>query len=138
MLKTTAVFATLIVLIGPVSYLITPAESRHITIFIPSFFGGLLLACVLLSLLGKKARMIFMHLAVLLALLGASGIMMGGPKALAWVGGTEPDKPRAVISQLLMGGLSLALFVFMIQSFIEARKSAKLDAGAELEAGPDA
>lgn len=91
------------------------------TAFIPSFFGVLM---IIGAVIGLKPGMHKhgAHVAAGVALLGVlGGLGMGLPKLL---GGTVTE---AVISQLILGVLSLIVLVAAIQSFIAARKAKASD-----------
>lgn len=112
-IKATVFASVLLILLGVGFYLGTGRAS--VTALIPAFFGLPLLLCALISRTPRSTK-IAMHIAVLLALLGAAGSarVFGDPSKF-----TQP----AGIAQLAMFALCLALIVIYIRSFIAARRA---------------
>jgi hypothetical protein len=110
-----------LVVLGIGGYIVSGAAS--ITALIPAFIGALF---VLLGLLGRKEnlRKHVMHAAILLALLALGGTFGGITKLLAWLGGTPPERPMAVVAQAITALLCVLLIGGGIRSFLAARKIA--------------
>jgi len=91
------------------------------TALIPAAFGVLLAICggvVMLRPDVKILRMIFMHLAPLVALLGAVGGVMRLPKSFS-----EGGNAVAGTQQALMAVICLAYVILAVKSFIDARRA---------------
>jgi hypothetical protein len=127
MAKTTIGFGVALILLGGISFFAT--GSIHPTALIPAYFGLALTICgVLANSPDDKRRMIVMHIAVTIGLLGflGSGVMAiietaksrGGPLA----------HPAAVESQVVMALVCLAYVGLCVRSFIAARRGRKLQA----------
>lgn len=127
MAKLTIGFGIVLILLGAISFFAT--GSIHPTALIPAYFGVALTICgVLADSPSDKRRMIVMHIAVTVGLLGflGSGIMAvvetmkahGGPLA----------HPAAVESQAAMAVICLIYVGLCVRSFIAARRGRKLEA----------
>ena len=127
MAKLTIGFGVVLILLGAISFFGT--GSVHPTALIPAYFGVALSVCGLLANSpNEKLRMVVMHIAVTIGLLGflGSGIMAiieitrahGGPLA----------HPEAVESQAAMAVISLIYVGLCIRSFIAARRGRELEA----------
>ncbi len=109
----TIVISGLLIVVGVGFYFATGRAS--LTALIPAFLGLPLLLCGLASV-GPRSTMIAMHLAVLLAALGA--IAAGGRIASSL---SEPN--ALVITELaIMFVLCVSLTTIYVRSFIRARK----------------
>jgi hypothetical protein len=109
-----------LVLLGVAGY--TVSRGASVTALIPSFIGAVL---VLLGLVGRKEKLRkhAMHLSMLIALLAIAGTFRGVAGLIAWLGGTPPERPLAVVSQVITALLCLLLLIGGIRSFITARKA---------------
>jgi hypothetical protein len=127
MAKLTIGFGIVLILLGAISFFAT--GSIHPTALIPAYFGVALTICgVVANSPNDKRRMIVMHMAVTVGLLGflGSGIMAvvetmkahGGPLA----------HPAAVESQAAMAVVCLIYVGLCVRSFIAARRGRKLEA----------
>lgn len=127
MAKVTIGFGILLIAIGAIGFFGT--GSTHPTALIPAYWGIALTICgILANSPGEKRRMIVMHIAVTVGLLGflGSGIMAivetvkahGGPLA----------HPAAVESQAAMAVICLVYVGLGVRSFIAARRGRKLEA----------
>jgi len=127
MAKLTVAFGIVLILLGAISFFGT--GSMHPTALIPAYFGIALTLCgVLTNSPSEKRRMVVMHIAVTVGLLGflGSGIMAvveairahGGPLA----------HPAAVESQAAMAVICLVYVGLCVRSFIAARRSRNLAA----------
>ena len=127
MAKLTIAFGIVLILLGAISFFAT--GSIHPTALIPAYFGVAITICgVLANSPSEKRRMIVMHIAVTVGLLGflGSGIMAlveavkahGGPLA----------HPAAVESQATMAVICLVYVGLCVRSFIAARRGRQLAA----------
>ena len=92
------------------------------TALIPSVIG------LIVTTLGGVAtserwRKHAMHAALLVALLGFLGTVMGIPKVVSLLQGAQIERPAAAIAQTLTAILCLILLAFGIKSFIDARRN---------------
>ncbi len=123
MAKLTIVFGVLLILTGAVAY----AEAgHHPHSFIPVGFG-LLLAIfgALANTPDSKKRMLFMHIAVTVGLLGFLGTLPGIIATIRRAAGQVVASPAhdAAIVQTVMGGLCFVFVALCVRSFIAARRS---------------
>ena len=127
MAKVTIGFGILLIAIGAIGFFGT--GSVHPTALIPAYWGIALTICgILANSPSDNRRMVVMHIAVTIGLLGflGSGIMAivetvkahGGPLA----------HPAAVESQAAMAVICLVYVGLCIRSFIAARRGRKLEA----------
>jgi len=110
-----------LIALGAAGYVASGAAS--VTALIPAFIGAALVA---LGLLGRteKLRRHALHGAMLVALLAIVGTFRGFLSLFAWLGGTDPARPMAVIAQVLTAVLCAWLLVSGVRSFIAARRDA--------------
>ena len=122
MARVTIAFGAALIVLGAVSFFAT--GGTHPTALIPVYFGiGLLVCGFLANSPSDKRRMIVMHIAVTIGVLGflGSGVMAiletvrahGGPLA----------HPAAVESQAAMAIICVVYVGLCIRSFIAARRS---------------
>lgn len=117
MVKITTFFSLLLIVQGIIFWGLADFEMGRFTAAIPSFFGVLMLLCAVVAGALPKSRMHVMHLAVLLALLGAiGGIVMGG-RGL----GKDPLEMTKIVDQGLLALFCIIYLVFAVRSFIAAR-----------------
>jgi hypothetical protein len=127
MAKVTIGFGIVLILLGAIGFFAT--GSTHPTALIPACWGITLTICgILANSPDDKRRMLVMHIAVTVGLLGflGSGIMAivetvkahGGPLA----------HPAAVESQAAMAAICLVYVGLCVRSFIAARRNRKLEA----------
>lgn len=122
MAKLTIGFGVLLGLIGAGYFVAT--GSAHPTALIPLWFGLALIICGVLSLTeNARRRMLWMHVAVTIALLGF--LFPGFMAIKEWVAaGSGPlAHPAAVQEQAVMSIACLILTVLCARSFIVARRS---------------
>lgn len=91
------------------------------TALIPAALGVLIALAGLLAR-NPRLRMHAMHVAVLVALLGALGCVPGVLKLPTLLGGTA-ERPVAVGAQVITFVVCLAFVAIAVRSFIEARRS---------------
>ncbi len=122
MSKKTRIFGILLIILGIAGYIASGAAS--LTALIPAIFGVVFL---LLGIIGEKEsrRMIAMHVAQLLALLGIIGSFTGILNVISWLGGNQEVNMFAASVQALMALLCIGYLVIGIKSFIDARRSPK-------------
>jgi hypothetical protein len=129
MAKMTMGFGVALVLLGALGFVLT--GSAHPTALIPVYFGLALGVCgILASSENPKRRMLWMHIAVTLGLVG---VLIPGVKAItalvkAHANGTEVASRAAVHEQLLMALICMVFVVLCVRSFIAARRSRTLSA----------
>ena len=112
--KPTLVFAALLIALGAGAFVISGSR----TALLPAFFGGALAVLAGLALAFAGARRHLMHVAAVVALLGALA------PAAALVIRAAQMSPLALSVNVGMLALSAALLAMMVRSFIAARRSA--------------
>jgi hypothetical protein len=118
-----------LVILGAGGYAITGGASW--TALIPAIAGALFLLLGWIATRGPGPRKHAMHAAAALALLGALATgPMSIPRLIAWMGGTAPARPAAVVAQAIMALLCLVLLVLAVRSFIAARRTRSAGAGS--------
>ena len=122
MANVTLRIAVILIFLGVIFFVITGA---HVfPPLIPAVFGVVLL---LLGLLARsddaKRRMIIMHIAVTVGLIGfLVPAIRGGGFLIAWYGHGIPFIMREVQEQLLMAFICLVYVVLCVRSFIAVRR----------------
>ena len=112
MYKITIIFGLLLMATGLAGYFGTGAKS--LTALIPSAIGIILLFCGFLAA-NENRRMVAMHIAVLIGLLGALGLI---PQLM------KENQPPAVLASKIMTLILCVVFVGLcIRSFIQARRA---------------
>lgn len=122
MAKTTVIFGAVLIVLGLAGFLLT--GSKFPTSLIPVGFG------ILLAIFGRmaespepKRRMLFMHIAVTVGLLG----FLGTATSLFYIfqlwGGKTFPYPAAVEEKAAMAALCLIFVLLCVRSFIAARRS---------------
>jgi hypothetical protein len=120
--KLTIGFGVLLGLIG-LGYFVATG-SAHPTSLIPLWFGLVLIVCGVLSLTeNTRQRMLWMHIAVTIALFGF--IFPGFMAIKEWVAahGGPLAHPAAVQEQAVMSIVCFILTALCVRSFIAARRS---------------
>ena len=115
------VFGGLLVAVGLIGYLHPETfgafDKISPTALIPSFIGGVIVLCGLVTLIKPSARKHAMHLAALAGVLGALGGFMPLFRS-------EFNFEKAsAISGVFTIGLSLAFVLLCVKSFISARQA---------------
>jgi hypothetical protein len=122
MAKLTILFGVLLIVLGLVGYLAT--GHTHPTALIPSAFGLLLgILGVLANTSDSKRRMLFMHIAVTVGLLGFLFTVMGLVQWFEMMAGHTFPYPSAVESKAAMSILCLVFVLLCVRSFITARRA---------------
>ena len=122
MAKLTIGFGVLLGLIGAGYFVAT--GSAHPTALIPLWFGCALIICgVLAATENARRRMLWMHIAVTIALFGF--LFPGFMAIKEWVAaGSGPlTHPLAAQEQAVMSVVCLILTLLCVRSFIAARRS---------------
>lgn len=128
MVRTTLIFAVLLIANGLAGYLLSAVGSdagpASVTALIPAFFG---IALFLTGLVAAKPslRKHAMHVAALIGLLGFIGSAMRLPKSWASLSSESGGMPLAFMSQSLMALLCLIFLIACIRSFVSARLLSK-------------
>jgi hypothetical protein len=123
MRKLTATLALVLIALGVGLYVGTDRES--VTALIPAFFGVAFGLCAILASTPVRRRHA-LHVAALLALLGAGGGARGIPDVVTLLGGGSVERPAAAWGQLAMMLLCLLFLGFAIRSFVVARRATSL------------
>lgn len=95
----------------------------HFTALIPAVIGVLILLFGALAIFRENLRKHMMHGALLVALLGFLGTVMGVVKLFTLIAGGSVERPLAVVSQSLTAVLCLVFIILGIRSFIAARRA---------------
>lgn len=120
MAKTTIWFGLALVVLGIVAYVGSGADS--VTALIPSVLGAVL-AGLGAAAREESRRALMMHIAVLVALVGFLGSVMGVIDLPDLIAGDPVERPWAVAAQSIMAAVLLVFLVLAIKSFIDARKA---------------
>ena len=122
MAKLTVAFGVVLILLGGVSFVLT--GHRFPTSLIPAAFG------ILLVIFGSMAesplprrRMLFMHIAVTVGLLGFLGTAQGLFQLIQLVKGKLFTYPAAVEEKAAMAALMFIYVLLCVRSFITARRT---------------
>lgn len=122
MAKTTIVTGMLLTLLGVVFYAAAfqlGATSRSATALIPSFVGVPLILLGYGAVIKPTLRKHFIHVAVVLALLG----FLASFGRLTMVMVREPNFGPAVIANMIMSAICITYVILAVRSFIEARRA---------------
>lgn len=124
MAKVTVAFGVLLILLGAGAYFLLGQHSHGIHSLIPAAFGLLLVIFgVLANTEVAKKRMLFMHIAVTVGLLGFLGTIPGIIGVIKMVSGGFVARPEAARVQAMMGTLCLIYVLLCVRSFITARRA---------------
>ncbi len=127
MAKMTIGFAVVLVALGVWGFVAT--GSAHPTALIPVWFGLALAVCgVLARTEDAKRRMLWMHVAVTVGLLGFLGAGLRATMAVVKAHGAPLAHPVAVEDQAAMAAVCVVYVGLCVRSFIAARRSGKLSA----------
>ena len=116
--KVTIVAGFILVILGIVGGIISlQSDNFSPTAFIPAALGVVLIICGILAPKSKKSRIITMHIAPLVALLGIFGSLIPG-------GGLDfSAKPTPSTFKLLTAVTCAVYVILCVRSFIVARKA---------------
>lgn len=122
MAKITITIGLLLILLGFIGY---EAPSVHsLTALIPAAFGAVLLVLGFLARTPvQKKRMIIMHIAVTVGLIGFLGTVMGIYEFIRMELGHAVSNPVMVQDRALMSLIMLCYVLLCVRSFIEARRA---------------
>jgi hypothetical protein len=124
MAKMTIAFGVVLILLGLGCFVAT--GSAHPTSLIPTWFGLILaLSGFLANTEDAKKRMLWMHIAVTVGLLGFlfPGVMSVTALVKAHLSQVELARPAAVYEQLAMAVVCLIFVALCVRSFIAARRA---------------
>ena len=121
MAKLTIVFGILLIALGATAFVLL---GHHPHTLIPAAFGLLLaLFGALANSPDPKRRMLFMHIAVTIGLLGFLGTIPGIIGVFQMAAGHAIARPDAAKVQAIMGTLCLIFVLLCVRSFIQARRT---------------
>ena len=124
MAKLTIGFGVLLILLSAVAYTQLGQHSHGIHSLIPGLFGLLLVIFgALANTPVAKKRMLFMHIAVTVGLLGFLGTIPGLIGVIRMATGGFVARPEAAKVQAIMGSICLVYVLLCVRSFIAARRA---------------
>jgi hypothetical protein len=124
MAKLTMLFGVLLIALGLGAYFLLGQHSHGIHSLIPAAFGLLLVIFgALANTPVPKKRMLFMHIAVTVGLLGFLGTIPGILGVLQMASGHSIMRPEAAKVQAIMGSICLVFVLLCVRSFISARRA---------------
>ena len=127
MAKVTIGVGVVLIVLGAWGFIGT--GSTHPTALIPCYFGlAMAVAGVLANTEDAKRRMLWMHVAVTVGLLGLIGAGSRAVIELAKAHGAPLEHPVAVEAQVAMAMVCLVYVGLCVRSFIAARRGGKLAA----------
>jgi hypothetical protein len=122
MAKVTVLFGILLILLGGAGFMLT--GQKFPTSLIPSAFGVLLVTFgSLAENPDPKRRMLFMHIAVTIGLLGFLATAPALVQVVELFKGKLFPYPAAVEEKAAMSGLLLIYVILCVRSFIAARRT---------------
>jgi len=122
MAKLTITFGVLLILVGIAGFMAT--GHAHPTALIPAFVGLLfILFGSLANTEDSKKRMLWMHIAVTVGLLGFIGTVPAAVDVFRLARGTVFPHPIAIEEKASMSLLCLLYVAFCVRSFIAARRA---------------
>lgn len=126
MAKMTVVFGVVLILLGVWGFYGTGAA--HPTAWIPTYFGAALVVSGGLAITeNAKRRMVWMHIAVTVGLLGFIGAAVQALREVAAAHGGPLAHPVAVEDQGVMAVVCLLFVALCVRSFIVARRGRKAE-----------
>lgn len=115
------VFGVLLIFLGVTAFILL---GHHPHTLIPAGFGLLLVIFgALANTPVAKRRMLFMHIAVTVGLLGFLGTIPGIIGVVRMASGHAIERPDAAKVQAMMGTLCLIYVLLCVRSFISARRA---------------
>ncbi len=121
MAKMTIGFGVLLVVVGVVGFVLT--GSAHPTALIPTWIGVVLAVCGGLALTeDAKRRMLWMHVAVTVGLLGFLGTIKSAVDVFRLAHGAYFEHPIAVEEKAATCLICMIFVAFCVRSFVEARR----------------
>jgi multisubunit Na+/H+ antiporter MnhF subunit len=126
MAKVTVGFGVVLIVLGAWGFIAT--GSAHPTALIPAYFGLVLaIAGGLATTENAKRRMLWMHIAVTVGLLGFLGTVAAAVDEVRMLSGAVFPHPIAVEEKAAMSVICLVFVVLCVRSFIAARRDRKLE-----------
>jgi len=126
MAKLTVGFGVVLILLGAWGFIATGRE--HPTALIPAYFGLVLVwSGVLANTEDAKRRMLWMHIAVTVGLLGFLGTFAAIVDEVRMLRGTVFPHPIAVEEKAAMAAICLVFVGLCVRSFIAARRGGRLN-----------
>ena len=123
MAKLTIAFGILLILLAVAGFVAT--GSSHPTALIPAIFGFLfILFGGLANTNDAKKRMLWMHIAVTVGLLGFLFTVPAAIDGFRLARGVEVARPAAVLEKAAMSLICLLYVLFCVRSFVNARLKA--------------
>lgn len=120
MIRVTQVTGIVLIVLGAVYFFLTGAA--HPTALIPAYFGVVLLLCgVLAHTEDTKRRMLWMHIAVTVGLLGFLFPGIRGGMALANTAALTPVKQTAATEEIIMAVICLVFTALCVRNFVVNR-----------------
>ena len=120
MVRVTRVTGIVLIVLGAVYFVLT--GSAHPTALIPAFFGVVLLLCGILgNTEDTKRRMLWMHIAVTIGLLGFLFPGIRGGMTLANAAALTPVKQTAAVEELIMAVICAVFTALCVRNFIANR-----------------
>lgn len=130
MAKLTIFFGVVLIVLGVWGFVAT--GSAHPTALIPAWIGLALAVAGALARTGDaKQRMLWMHVAVTVGLLGFLGAGSRAIVEMVKAHGAPLAQPVAVEDQAAMAAICLVFVLLCVRSFIAARRTRKIAASAE-------
>jgi hypothetical protein len=122
MAKLTIVFGLVLILLGLLGFVATGHHAP--TALIPAIVGLILAALgAMANTEDSKKRMLYMHIAVTIGLLGFLGTAKSIVDYIQMVRGVQFPHPVAVEEKAAMAGLLLVFVLMCVRSFISARRA---------------
>jgi hypothetical protein len=124
MAKLTVAFGVALIALGLGAYFLLGQHSHGIHSLIPAAFGLLLVTFgAQAETPVAKKRMLFMHIAVTIGLLGFLGTIPGIIGVIQMASGHTVARPEAAQVQAIMGTICLVYVLLCVRSFIAARRA---------------
>ncbi len=118
--RLTMVFGVLLLLVGAGAFAVL---GHHPHTLIPAAFGLVLLVLgALANSADTRRRMLLMHIAVTVGLLGFLGTIPGIVGVIQMASGHATARPDAARVQAIMGALCLVFVLVCVRSFIQTRR----------------
>ena len=122
MARLTILFGIILILLGVLTYMQT--GSKFPTSLIPAYFGAMLgIFGMLARTADMKKRMLYMHIAVTVGLIGFLGTAKSIVDYVRMKGGVQYKLPLAVDEKAAMAVLLLVYVLLCVKSFIDARRA---------------
>jgi len=126
MAKVTIWFGVVLIALGAWGFIGT--GSQHSTALIPAYFGAVLAIAGGLAITeDAKRRMLWMHIAVTVGLLGFIGAAVQAVREWMAAKGGPLAHPEAVEAQAAMAAICLVFVGLCVRSFIAARRGRKVE-----------